>query len=1011
MISFVLGHLCTLRSSGLLISFLVAISVLGKSNGAYSPSRCIPSERQALLSFKRGLELDDHDHEDSNPLSSWTSNSSQEDCCSWEGMSCDSKTNHVIKLGLRRYHLGSEINPSLLKLKYLKHLDLSFNNFSRIPKFLGSLTRLRYLNLARNPMSGTIPSQLGNLTRLSFLDLSGIHVITVVNFRWISRLSSLKYLTLTAVNFTTNSDWLQSIETTPSLRVLNLQDCHFPEVDTSSLSHINASNTLESILMSYNSIDPRAIPWLLNVSSNLVDLRVHENMIGGPLPNSFGNLTSLAYVDLSGNGFQGEIPKSLGTLCKLKSLFLSCNQLSGTLHNLLESLQVSCTKNSTEILNLNFHNHQSVAPALNELYLNENLLEGPLPNSIGQFPKLHVMNLEKNLLTGPLPTLSHFPSLRALYASKNKLDGSLPESMGQLSNLKVFDVSSNSFSGVVSQAQLMNLSKLKQLDLSFNSFTLNFSSTWVPPFQLTSLNLASCTVGPQFPVWLRTQLILSHIDISNSSVIDVIPTWFSNVTSKLQYLNLSFNHISGIVPNFPLRSIKQKSSSRRSYRSLIVDLSCNQFHGAIPLSLSNAIELYLSNNMFTRFKSFLCTPKDRETVLLDLSNNLLFGRLPDCWLQWRRLVILNLENNNLSGIIPGSIGSLYGLQTLRLRHNSLSGILPSSLNRSSGLLLLDLGDNNLNGKIPTWVGESLKKLMLLSLKSNKFYGRIPPNLCHLHSIQILDLSLNNLSGVIPSCIDNFTSMVHNRDDNDKTITNTYSYGGGPARRYENNALVMWKGLEYKYDKILGLLRVIDLSSNRLSGRIPAKVANLLELVQVNLSRNHLSGIIPNEIGELSRLESLDLSHNDLSDKIPMGLAKLSSLAYLDFSYNSLWGKIPTSTQLQSFDASRYAENMGLCGPPLTSTCPGDEIPAVPRNSSNGYVEDHDEEWLDMTWFYAGIGVGFSVGFCGVFGTLVFKTSWRQAYFRFFNSLGDWLYVGITVGKTRLSRRLQSNEYW
>lgn len=34
--------------------------------------------------------------------------------------------------------------------------------------------------------------------------------------------------------------------------------------------------------------------------------------------------------------------------------------------------------------------------------------------------------------------------------------------------------------------------------------------------------------------------------------------------------------------------------------------------------------------------------------------------------------------------------------------------------------------------------------------------------------------------------------------------------------YKIDAIVMWKGLEYKYDKILGLLKIIDLSSNNLS---------------------------------------------------------------------------------------------------------------------------------------------------------------------------------------------------
>ncbi|KAF3435982.1 hypothetical protein FNV43_RR23074 [Rhamnella rubrinervis] len=951
------------------------MGVLVGKGCSYSPMRCIESERQALLSFKQSFVVKDDDY----LFSSWTSNTSQ-DCCSWDGISCDLKTNHVIKLSIGGHQVRSEIGPSLLQLKYLELLDLSGNNLSKIPEFIGSFTRLTDLDLSRNPISGTIPSQLGNLTSLRSLSLGGTmdpySTVTVSNFRWISGLSSLKDLTLTAVNFTTTSDWFQSIKTIPSLKELILSGCQLPEVDTSSLSHHinNASNSLKSIDLSYTT-GPKSLPWLLNLSSNLVDLTFKDCHIQGPLPDSFGNMPSLENINLQGNEIEGEIPKSLGTLCNL----------SGTLDNLLDS-QVSCS-------------NQKVFPALEELYLTDNLLEGPLPISLRQFPKLRLLSLENNLLTGTLPNLSPFSSLERLSASNNMLDGSLPESIGQLRNLTWFDVSSNSFSGVISEAHLMNVSKLLDLDLSFNPLTLNLSSNWVPPFQLGTLYLASFTKGLRFPNWLRTQSQLSDLDISNSNIFGVIPSWFSNVSSNLGYLNISFNHFSGTVPNFPLK---------RGYEiNPIVDLSHNQFHGAVPPLLSNATEIYLSNNKFTGFKRFLCTPNDMlKLIVLDLSDNLLSGTMPDCWLQWRRLGILNLENNNLSGIIHSSMGSL-GLHTLRLRNNSLSGNLPSFLSGSSAILVLDVGHNRLSGKIPSWIGETVG-LKLLSLKSNKFYGSIPSNLCHLDSIQILDLSLNNLSGVIPSCINNFTSMARRKDDADETISNAY-YNLFSPRTYANDAMLMWKGLEYKYDKILGLLRLIDLSSNRLSGQIPATLANLVELVQLNLSRNHLSGIIPMNIGELNRLESLDLSHNKLSGRIPMGLAKLSTLSYLDLSNNSLWGKIPTSTQLQSFDASRYGGNLGLCGPPLTSACPGDKTLSIPSNSSGGnesYIEDGGD-WLDKSWFNIGIGVGFVVGFWGVCGTLTFRTPWRHTYFRLLNKLGDQLYVTIMVQKARLKRRVQS----
>ena len=68
---------------------------------------------------------------------------------------------------------GGKINPSLLDLKHLIYLDLSYNNFggTHIPKFLGSMGRLRYLNLYQAGFVGLIPHQLGNLSNLQYLNL------------------------------------------------------------------------------------------------------------------------------------------------------------------------------------------------------------------------------------------------------------------------------------------------------------------------------------------------------------------------------------------------------------------------------------------------------------------------------------------------------------------------------------------------------------------------------------------------------------------------------------------------------------------------------------------------------------------------------------------------------------------------------------------------------------------------------------------------------------------------
>ncbi|XP_062076586.1 receptor-like protein EIX2 [Humulus lupulus] len=895
-------------------------------------AQCIEKEREALLSFKRVVDP-------GNILSSWIiNNSTNQNCCNWIGITCDNRTNHVIKIVIGHvsyvntdgyeYAIGGEIGSSLVELQKLQYLDFNGNNFSGIPKFIGALIDLIYLDLGRNPMRGAIPSELGNLTKLQYLDLSSYssrdlshnNQMIAENFGWLSRLTSLKTFRLKSANFTRAG--LQSFKIPSSLLSLEVSYCLLPKID-SSLSFSNSSNFLETLSLTHNSIHPTAISWFLNSTVNLVDMTLANNIINGFFPDSFGHKDYLINVDLSDNEVGSGLPKFLGNLTNLKVLDISSNNLGGTVHDIFEILS-SSTKNSLEILRLSSNqlrgllllDDKKTFPSLTLLDLSYNMVEGPFPNGFSRFPNLRELYLDYNNLTGLLPDLSSMPNLTAFSANNIKFNGTSFDSIGELYFLERLDVSSNSLTGVISEVNL-RCPNLKELDLSYNSLTMKFQSNWVPPFQLKSIRLSSCKLGPQFPRWLQTQFNLTHLDISNTEISGDLPSQFGNMTSKLFTLSISYNLLSGTVPKLSLRSLST------------VDLSFNQFQGSVPPSLSNATYLYLSNNNFNDCVSFLCEAREVSTGFLDLSNNQLIGRLPDCWENFNTLCVLKLSNNNFFGEIPSSIGSSSTrFQTLQLRHNNFSGSLPSSLKNCSELLVLDLGHNNLEDIVPWWIGERLTKLVFLSLKSNKFYGYVPSNLCHLTKLQILDLSQNNLSGAIPSCLENFTSMVLQQKFDDH-ITSTIVFKTGPLEstlfgRFQNNAWIIWKGVEYEYGKILGLLRIIDLSSNKLNGNIPFEATSLVQLVQLNLSRNELSGSIPENIGNLTKLESLDLSHNKLSGKIPTSLAEVTLLNYLDLSNNRLLGRIPASTQLQSFNASSYLDNLALCGLPLTSFCPGDE---------------------------------------------------------------------------------------
>lgn len=173
---------------------------------------------------------------------------------------------------------------------------------------------------------------------------------------------------------------------------------------------------------------------------------------------------------------------------------------------------------------------------------------------------------------------------------------------------------------------------------------------------------------------------------------------------------------------------------------------------------------------------------------------------------------------------------------------------------------------------------------------------------------------------------------------------------------------------------------MDLSSNELSGPIPPELFTLVAVQSLNLSHNHLMGKMPSEIGQMEFLEALDLSGNLLSGEIPDSISNLSFLNNLNLSCNNFYGRIPQGTQLQSFGASNYIGNAGLCGPPLTKNCTQEEKPTGLVKS----VELKDGDFLSS--FKTGLAVGFASAFWGFFCTLLFVRTWRHAYFQFLEYL-------------------------
>ncbi|KAJ0925098.1 putative non-specific serine/threonine protein kinase [Helianthus annuus] len=732
----------------LFLLVVLALFRLCSSNQNSHHVLCNDVERQALLRFKHGLT------DESQRLASWVAENN--DCCTWAGIACDNSTGHVHRIHLpgldghcsiQDYYftigvkealkqmLKGDISQSLLDLKQLKHLDLSCNDFGgiQVPKFIGSFQNLRYLNLSYSNFGGTIPPQLGNLSELHVLCLGSFHDpyyferTSMANMKWLSSLGMLHHLDMSGVDLSKATDWLQVINTLPSLVQLHLSRCelsnlhmYVPSVNLTSLSVLD---------LSYNDFNSSVSQWIFSVTS-LVSLDLTECYFHGPIP-SFRNLTSLELLHVAGNDFMNSssifqelsnsnlisldigncgisssvldslqnltnlisldlsenqltkrIPKSLGNLCNFREIHLSGNNIGNiSLTYFLESF-FECKSPALESLSLIGSYITGIIPHsignlsfLRTLHLSDNQISGPIPYSIGRLSSLKQLDVSYNQINGSFPdSIGQLSSLEVLSIGFNRLDGSLPHSLGQLSKLAYLYFSHNLLTGVVTEAHFIKLVSLNYLDGSANKLILRLQvANWIPPFQLVSLSLRNWVLGPQFPLWLQSHKDLEELDISNTDISSPMPGSFVRPFSNLMYLNMSNNNIRGPLTFSGIPATLD-----------IIDISSNGFWGSLH--------------------PFLCSSGATRTRFLNLGNNHLSGDIPECWEKWPRLIALNMENNSLSGEIPRTLGSLPLLRYLNMHGNKISGRLHSSLMNLTDLNVLELGRNELTGSIPTWIG-------------------------------------------------------------------------------------------------------------------------------------------------------------------------------------------------------------------------------------------------------------------------------------------------------------------
>lgn len=275
------------------------------------------------------------------------------------------------------------------------------------------------------------------------------------------------------------------------------------------------------------------------------------------------------------------------------------------------------------------------------------------------------------------------------------------------------------------------------------------------------------------------------------------------------------------------------------------------------------------------------TPDGCNVQAINLSENRLSGSLANlATLDLAALRELNLSLNQITGTVPNF--QLPSLQKINLSNNQLSGNLPS-LVACRSLIEISLSTNNFVGNIPAY---NLPNLQTLVLSKNELTGSIP-NMT-LPKLISLDLNRNRLSGNMP--------IFSNANFNDLELIDISSNqltGAIPA-----NLPLSLKYLYLASNQLSGAIPTFDLpnlqnlvlSRNQLLGNLPS-FALCPSLKSIVLFSNTLSGTLTNaNLSDLLDLETLDISNNQLSGAIPNFRSR--KMKFLALANNRLSGTIP-----------------------------------------------------------------------------------------------------------------------
>ncbi|XP_072767715.1 uncharacterized protein Atk isoform X2 [Anoplolepis gracilipes] len=471
-------------------------------------------------------------------------------------------------------------------------------------------------------------------------------------------------------------------------------------------------------------------------------------------------------------------------------------------------------------------------PVLSRLYMSRNHITEIFAGAFQRVPALKSVDLNHNLIHRIHPEF--FPhrtgnALEEMWLINNDLShvAEIRSVFEALPRLKFLDASHNQLEEIPFGA-LRGHPTLERLHLNHNRLAFLQRETFTAMPALRELRLKNNSLSNllEAPFWNLPAL--KGLDFSENYFRHIEPRLFDNLPN-LRRLDLSGNAIGLIEPESFLSTPALEH----------VNVSRNALSVLHPLTfrhLTNLYELDIGWNRMVEVVPGL--PKDIEHLHMPMNRIVALPVVSSQDLSLPALRSLDLSANGIERIPPGSLADLSSLRKLSLGYNTLRVIDDGVFD---GLLRLEQLDLKYN-RLVTLHGRSfrpLKSLMDINLRGNRMEVLRPDIFQENTRLQRIDLSRNNLAQV-----------PHATFANTRDLRELYA---------SHNTLTELPGSLHG----LTVLRVLDLSFNKLNILSPETLSSLSSLLELKLVRNRIRELREGAFDGLPRLSLIDLEDNDL----------------------------------------------------------------------------------------------------------------------------------------------------